>query len=109
MGLDTDALNHQSAERSRREQVEEERHAAYAREMIRNDKLAALASLRHEQDRRELAKDLNNYRSQNQRADTRREWDLNDPDSKLKDKPARTSDFDRSLGLSAAQVFDGSF
>ncbi|CBY07741.1 unnamed protein product [Oikopleura dioica] len=107
MGLDTDALNRQSAERSRREQVEEERQEAYAREMIRNDKLSALASLRHEQDRRELAKDLNNFRSQNQRADTRREWDLNDPASKLKDKPGRISDFDRSLGLSAAQVFDG--
>jgi len=109
MGLDTDALNRQSAERSRREQVEEERQEAYAREMIRNDKLSALASLRHEQDRRELAKDLNNFRSQNQRADTRREWDLNDPASKLKDKPGRISDFDRSLGLSAAQVFDGLF
>lgn len=107
MGVDTSALNLQSAEKSRREKFEDERHEAYAKEMVRNDKLATLASLRHEQDLREMAKELNNFRFQNQRADTRREWDLNDPDAKLKDKPARTSDFDRSLGLSAAQVFDG--
>lgn len=50
---------------------------------------------------------MNDFRFQNQQQDTRREWDLNNPDYLLIDKPARTSDIDRTLGVSSAQIFDG--
>ena len=37
----------------------------------------------------------------------RREFDINDPDSKLKDVPARVSDEDPRLTISGMQKFDG--
>ncbi len=37
----------------------------------------------------------------------RREFDINDPDSKLKDVPARMSDDDPRLTVSGLQQFEG--
>lgn len=43
-------------------------------------------------------------RNANQLRDTRREWDLNRPDAKLLDAPARTGDDDERCGVSSLQV-----
>lgn len=107
IGVDKIAIGTQTAEKKERQQAEEARDLAYGRESIKNDKLCVLYAQRQERDVRELGKDLNNFRLQNQQIDGRREWDLNDPDSKLKGKPARVSDDDKSLGVSSAQIFDG--
>lgn len=47
------------------------------------------------------------FRKENQRVEDRREYDLNDPDFKLKDVPARVSDADPRLTVSGMQKFDG--
>ena len=47
------------------------------------------------------------YRKENQRMVDRREFDINDPDSKQKDIPARVSDEDPRLTLSGMQKFEG--
>lgn len=47
------------------------------------------------------------FRKENQRIEDRREFDINDPDSKLKGKPARVSDDDPRLTVSGLQAFDG--
>jgi hypothetical protein len=61
--------------------------------------------------RKELSKaqvkDLVNFRHSNQQADTRREWDLNDPQRLQKDLPARVGDDDPRCGVSSLQKFDG--
>lgn len=47
------------------------------------------------------------YRTTNQLAATRREWDLNRPDALKLDRPAREGDSDARLGASSLQKFTG--
>lgn len=47
------------------------------------------------------------FRQQQQLQHTRREWDLNRPDAKQLDMPARVGDDDARLGPSSLQKFDG--
>lgn len=56
---------------------------------------------------RKLNMKLNEFRNEYQTPDSRKEWDLNDPDAKLKDKPARVSDDDPRCGISSLQKFHG--
>ena len=75
--------------------------------MTRNDKIAALLQKRQEHDIRELNKAVNEFRHSHQQPDGRREFDLNDPDSLKKDKPARVSDDDPRCGVASLQKFVG--
>lgn len=75
--------------------------------MIRNDKIGVLLDRRQEHDRRELNRAENEFRSMHQQPDGRREWDLQDPDSLKKDKPARVNDEDPRCGPASLQKFDG--
>ena len=47
------------------------------------------------------------YRREHQRVQDRREFDLNDPEYKKKDLPARVSDDDPRLTKSGMQMFEG--
>lgn len=47
------------------------------------------------------------FRSDHQKMQDRREFDLNDPDMKKKESPARVSDEDPRLTVSGLQRFDG--
>ena len=78
-----------------------------AADMTRNDKIAALLQKRQEHDIRELNKAVNEFRNTHQQPDGRREFDLNDPDSLKKDKPARVSDDDPRCGVASLQKFVG--
>ena len=75
--------------------------------MTRNDKICVLLKKRQEHDIHELNKSLNEFRKIYQTPETRKEWDLYDPDSKRKDKPARVSDNDPRCGISSLQKFLG--
>jgi len=107
IGIDVQALKEQVHDRDLQEQREHQRHEAFASDLIRNDKIAELLTRRREQDVRNLNKALNEFRDLHQQPDARREWDLNDPEAKKKDKPARVSDDDPRCGISGAQKFDG--
>lgn len=107
IGIDTQAIKEQVHDRNLQEQREQDRHEAFASDMIRNDKIAELLTRRREQDERNLGKALNEFRALQQQPNARREWDLNDPEGKKKDKPARVSDDDPRCGISGAQKFDG--
>ena len=78
-----------------------------ASDAIRNDKIAELLEKRQQHDIRELNGALNEFRALHQQPESRREWDLYDPDAKKKDKPARVSDDDPRCGISSLQKFDG--
>lgn len=78
-----------------------------AADLTRNDKICALMETRQEHDIRELKKELNTFRSEHQRPEDTREWDLNDPDYLKKDKPARVSDDDPRCGVASLQKFLG--
>ncbi|XP_033647510.1 RIB43A-like with coiled-coils protein 2 [Asterias rubens] len=107
IGVDVQAVKEQVHDRKLQEERENHRHEAFANDMIRNDKIAELLTRRKEQDVRNLNKALNEFRSLNQQPDARREWDLNDPEARKKDKPARVSDDDPRCGISGVQKFDG--
>lgn len=56
---------------------------------------------------RELNRAMNEFRMMHQQPDSRREFDLYDPDYLKKDKPARVSDDDPRCGVSSLQKFEG--
>lgn len=58
-------------------------------DMVRNDKIVMMLQRRQEQDIRNLNKAINEFHDKYQRPETRKEFDLYDPDGKKKDKPAR--------------------
>ena len=75
--------------------------------MKRNDQLALLLDRRTEEERRKLNMAVNDFRSLHQQPQSRREWDLYDPDSLKKDLPARVADDDPRCTISGAQKFEG--
>ena len=78
-----------------------------AADAVRNDKITQLLEKRQEQDVVELNRAVNEFRMLHQQPDSRREFDLYDPDYLKKDKPARVGDDDPRCGISSLQKFDG--
>ena len=52
----------------------------------------------------DAVRDEHSFRNEYQLRHTRREWDLNRPDAKLLDRPAREGDEDERCGISSMQV-----
>jgi hypothetical protein len=69
--------------------------------------IGQLLEKRQNHDVRELNMALNEFRMLHQQPDSRREFDLYDPDYLKKDKPARVSDDDPRCGLASLQKFEG--
>ncbi len=57
--------------------------------------------------RKAYNQDTEAFRQEQQLKHTRREWDINRPDAKQLDMPARVGDGDPRLGPSSLQRFDG--
>ncbi|CAH8468172.1 unnamed protein product [Schistosoma guineensis] len=107
IGIDDEALKHQVEEKKLRDLDEKQRDLAYAADAARNDKIACLFEKRQHDDERELAKNLNEFRSVHQQPESRREFDLYDPNALKLDRPARVSDDDPRCGVASLQKFDG--
>jgi len=107
IGVDLHALEQQVQERHNREEQERRREAAYAADMTRNDKIVMLMEKRRENDLRALDECVNKFRQEHQQPESRREFDIYDPEGKKKDKPARVSDDDPRCGISSMQKFLG--
>ncbi|CAH8825717.1 unnamed protein product [Trichobilharzia szidati] len=107
IGIDEEALKHQVEERKRQELREKERDLAYDADAVRNDKIACILEKRQQRDEREIAKCLNEFRSLHQQPESRREFDLYDPNALKLDRPARVSDDDPRCGVASLQKFDG--
>ncbi|KAH3820230.1 RIB43A-like with coiled-coils protein 2 [Dreissena polymorpha] len=107
IGVDVQALQQQIKDKQQQESYERRRGEAFAADAIRNDKISQLLEKRQETDIIELNRALNEFRSLHQQPDSRREFDLFDPDYLKKDKPARVSDDDPRCGISSIQKFEG--
>lgn len=107
IGIDTQALDYQVRDKQQMDIMEKRREEAFFADATRNDKIACLLQQRQDHDQRELAKALNEFRGLHQQPNSRREWDLYDPDSLKKDKPARVNDDDPRCGSSSLQKFEG--
>lgn len=107
IGVDMQALQQQQADKQQQEEYERKRAMAFASDAIRNDKITQLMEQRQNQDVFELNRAVNEFRTLHQQPDSRREFDLYDPDYLKKDKPGRVSDDDPRCGISGLQKFDG--
>ncbi|NXO67382.1 RIBC2 protein, partial [Phainopepla nitens] len=105
--IDKDALDAQVKERKMQEAIEKAEHERFARDMKKNDKLMCLLEERQKNEIRDLNKALTEFHKNFQRPETRREFDLNDPQALKKDRPARVSDDDPRCTLSSMQKFVG--
>ncbi|KAG9334452.1 hypothetical protein JZ751_007649 [Albula glossodonta] len=78
IGIDKDALDYQVQER--RDQGRREAEILNAYDMVRHDQVANLLDSRQSRDRRRLEETIQHFRQNFQQPESRREFDLNDPD-----------------------------
>ncbi|XP_040297985.1 RIB43A-like with coiled-coils protein 2 [Bufo bufo] len=107
MGVDVAALEKQVEERKTMEKTEKLREEAFDADREQYDKIALMLEQRERQLSQGLDQAVQNYRAQNQKSETRREFDLYDPDALKKDRPARVSDDDPRCGPASLQKFAG--
>jgi len=107
IGIDKQGIDQQINDNKVMRETEKARNDAYMRDMVRNDNIAVLLEQREVKDVRQLNKCVNDFRVRYQQPETRREYDLYDPNSKKKDQPARISDDDPRCTLSSMQKFQG--
>ncbi|CCW71352.1 unnamed protein product [Phytomonas sp. Hart1] len=107
MGIDRQALDEQVREKEALKRLEKEREDYYDRQALLMDRHAVALQQEVNKIRAEREKDLSEYRQTFQKNEQRREWDLNDPQAKVKELPARVSDDDPRNGPSSLQKFEG--
>lgn len=107
MGIDTEALASQVAEKNAMKAAEKTLQNAYDAQRLQQD--AQLAYLEQERIRAERTKAqlVDQFRATEQGKEKAREYDLNDPLSKFKDLPGRVGDSDGRLSVSGMQQFHG--
>ncbi|XP_077148490.1 RIB43A-like with coiled-coils protein 2 [Ranitomeya variabilis] len=107
IGVDVDALEKQVEERKTMERTEKAREEASDADRERDDKVALMLEQSEQKLCRDLHRAVQNYREQHQKPETRREYDLYDPDALKKERPARVSDDDPRCGAAGLQTFAG--
>ncbi|NXW40527.1 RIBC2 protein, partial [Nyctiprogne leucopyga] len=105
--VDKDALDTQVKERKIQEAAEKARNEEIANEMKQNDKIICLLEERQKNDIRNINKAISEFQKNFQKPETRREFDLSDPQALKKDRPARLSDSDPRCTVSGLQKFMG--
>ncbi|XP_051482266.1 RIB43A-like with coiled-coils protein 2 [Apus apus] len=107
IGIDKDALDSQVKDRKIQEAAEKARNEQLANEVKRNDKIVCMLEERQKADIRNINKAINEFQKNFQKPETRREFDLYDPQALKKDRPARVSDNDPRCTVSGLQKFVG--
>ncbi|NXM48663.1 RIBC2 protein, partial [Gymnorhina tibicen] len=105
--IDKDALDAQVNERKIQEAAEKAEHEKFAHDMKKNDKLMCLLEERQKNEIKDMNRALTEFHKNFQKPETRREFDLNDPQALKKDRPARVSDSDPRCTISGMQKFMG--
>lgn len=78
-----------------------------ATEMKQNDKILCILDERQKRDTQNLNKAITEFRQKYQQPETRREFDLSDPQALKKSTPARLADSDPRCTISGLQKFMG--
>uniref|UniRef100_A0A669Q8E7 RIB43A domain with coiled-coils 2 n=1 Tax=Phasianus colchicus TaxID=9054 RepID=A0A669Q8E7_PHACC len=105
--VDKDALDAQVKDRKIQEAAEKARNEELANEMKRNDKMMCMLEERQKCNIRNTNKAVSDFQKNFQQPETRREFDLSDPQALKKDRPARLSDNDPRCTVSGLQKFMG--
>lgn len=107
IGVDVHALNAQINEKQcekNREKADEKR---FDFELSRRDYELSEQLNRLSIERRRIECEINKFRTDCQRKEFSRDFDLSDPNSLKQSSPARVGDDDPRLGISSAQIFMG--
>lgn len=105
IGLDVEALDQQRLEKQQRLQQERAEARAYDNSTLNRDvRLLANEQLKA---RREAEKESREYSLKHLNFESRREFDLNDPNAHRKAPPTRVGDNDPRLGPASMQRFSG--
>lgn len=107
IGVDVPTLERQMEERKAMEGLERARDQAFDADRQRCDKIAMMLEQRESQIARDLDKAVLQFREQHQQPETRREYDLYDPDALKKERPARVGDHDPRCGPASLQKLAG--
>lgn len=107
IGVDIPTLERQMEERKAMEGLERARDQAFDADRQRCDKIAMMLEQRESQIARDLDKAVLKFREQHQQPETRREYDLYDPDALKKERPARVGDHDPRCGPASLQKLAG--
>mmetsp|Transcript_103500 Transcript_103500/g.221314 ORF Transcript_103500/g.221314 Transcript_103500/m.221314 type:complete len:196 (-) Transcript_103500:8-595(-) len=106
MGLDTETLDQQVAEKQERKQREAEEEKASSFAMGKVNKQHRIMERERRRVQQEEERSCNEY-NRNLRFEARREFDLNDPNASWKERPARIGDDDPRCGPASMQKFSG--
>jgi hypothetical protein len=107
IGVDRQALEVQMQERNMAKEMERQRDQAFADRLLVTEQRVQLMDRDVQRARKDATISVQAYREQMQQKQMRKEWDLNDPLTLRKDKPARTSDVDPMIGPASLQKFSG--
>ncbi|NWR72795.1 RIBC2 protein, partial [Centropus unirufus] len=105
--VDKDALDTQVRDRKIQEAAEKAWNEEFANEMKQNDKIICMLEEQRKNYIRNINKDITEFWKNFQTPETRREFDLYDPQALKKDVPARISDNDPRCTISGLQKFMG--
>ncbi|KFO79155.1 RIB43A-like with coiled-coils protein 2, partial [Cuculus canorus] len=105
--VDKNALDSQVKDRKIQETAEKAWNEEFANEMKQNDKIMCMLEEQQKSAIRNINKDINEFRKNFQKPETRREFDLSDPQALKKDRAARLSDNDPRCTVSGMQKFMG--
>jgi hypothetical protein len=107
IGVDKDAIDRQIMEKNAWTEMERRRENAFADRLLVTEQRVQLMDRDVQRARRETAMSVQAYREQMQAQHMRREWDLNDPNTLRKDRPARLGDYDPMTGPASLQKLAG--
>ncbi|XP_053551470.1 RIB43A-like with coiled-coils protein 1 [Bombina bombina] len=107
IGVDVDTLEKQVQEKKQKEEIEKARDEAFDASRQHYDKIAQMLEQEQQAVTRNLDVALEDFRVRHQQPDTRREFDLYDPQGLKKDRPARVCDDDPRCGPASLQKFAG--
>ncbi|XP_062990413.1 RIB43A-like with coiled-coils protein 2 isoform X2 [Elgaria multicarinata webbii] len=105
--IEKEALDTQIKDRKIQEATQSACDESIAAELKQNDKILCMLDQRQKRDTQILNKALNEFRQNYQKPETRREFDLSDPQALKKDTPARLADSDPRCTVSGLQKFMG--
>ena len=107
LGVDKPALDAQVTLRREMEISELQRDRMYDHYMEQTAKQLSMMEQQAEREKRAVSSEVNHFRQTYQAQNTRKEWDLNDPENLKRDIPARIGDEDPRCGPSSLQKFAG--
>ncbi|KAM8933921.1 RIB43A-like with coiled-coils protein 1 [Pelodytes ibericus] len=107
IGVDLPTLEKQIQERKTLENTEKARDEAFDAHRQQFDQIALMLEQREQQVTRNLERTIQEFRERQQQPETRKEFDIYDPEALKKDRPARVCDDDPRCGPASLQKFAG--